>query len=359
MIRLKDIAARAGVSLMTVSKVLRDAPDVSALTKARIRRLSEEMGYVPDALARGLRTRTTKLFGLVIGSIADPLLGSICAAVQDQAHQWGYDLLVAQTQDEPQREETSIRRMMSRRVDGLFIAPVYRLAPNSAVYEELHTAGIPTVLLGHRASFCRAFPSVETDDALASCQLTEHLIRLGHRQIAFFAGPPAAPWAQERLEGYRRALREAQIPFDDRLIFTAGAMFADGERAAGQMLGESTDPTAVQTASDLVAMGAANFFLARGLRIPNDLSLTGFGNSVMSEHFRLGLTTVQLPNYALGLAAAESMQRSMRGEAVAPLRLTGKVLIRESTGAPVPRQATVHESLPSLSSPWTQGDDLQ
>src|SRR5207237_998862 len=118
MIRLKDIAARAGVSLMTVSKVLRDAPDVSAATKHRIRQLAEEMGYVPDALARGLRTRCTKLFGLVVPSLVHWQFGPAAMAIQDRAHELGYDVLVGQTQDVPTREELSIRRLLARRVDG-------------------------------------------------------------------------------------------------------------------------------------------------------------------------------------------------------------------------------------------------
>src|SRR5436189_498268 len=124
MIRLKDVAARAGVSLMTVSKVLRDAPDVSQATKTRIRRLAEEMGYVPDALARGLRTRKTRLFGLVIPALTHPLLGSAALAIQEHAHELGFDLLLAQTQDNASREEVCIRRLLSRRIDGLFLYPV-------------------------------------------------------------------------------------------------------------------------------------------------------------------------------------------------------------------------------------------
>src|ERR1051326_6963000 len=121
MIRLKDIAAKAGVSLMTVSKVLRDAPDVSQATKSRVRQISEEMGYVPDALAQGLRTRRTKLFGLILPSVTHPSLGPVAVAIEDRAQELGYDLLLAQTQEDPQREETSIRRLLSRRVDGLFL----------------------------------------------------------------------------------------------------------------------------------------------------------------------------------------------------------------------------------------------
>src|SRR5439155_620524 len=199
MVRLKDVAERAGVSLMTVSKVLRNAPDISLQTKTRIRRLAEEMGYVPDSLAQGLRTRTTKLLGLVISATTNPA---------------------------------------------------------------------------------------------ASYQATRHLIQLGHKRIAFFAGPAAAPWAQSRSEGYHRAIREAGIDDDDNLIFSAGSTIEDGQKAALEMLNEDVCATAIQAVNDLVAVGAANVFLNQGLKIPQDLSILGFGNVPPAEHFRVPLTTV-------------------------------------------------------------------
>ena len=169
---------------MTVSKVLRDARDVSEGTKARIRQIAEEMGYVPDALARGLRTRRTKLFGLVVPDLPHPLLSQVAMAVQDCAHELGYDLLIAQTHDSAPREEACLRRLLSRRVDGLFVYPVYRLAPTAPAYDELRKSGTPAVLLGPAAPFCEGLPGVSSDDEGASCSVTQHLLQLGHRQIA-------------------------------------------------------------------------------------------------------------------------------------------------------------------------------
>jgi LacI family transcriptional regulator len=222
MVRLKDIALRAGVSVMTVSKVMRDAADISAATKARIRHLADQMGYMPDSVAQGLRTRTTRLFGLVISAATNPVYARVVMAIEEHAHEMGYDLITAHSLNIPEREESVVKRLLSRRIDGLFIVPVYRLDPTAAIYEELFRRALPTVLLGHRAPFCQRFPNVETDDVNASYALTKHLIELGHRRIAFFTGPPVSPAAQERLEGYRKALRDAQIELDDKLVFNAG-----------------------------------------------------------------------------------------------------------------------------------------
>src|SRR5271169_6075654 len=137
MVRLKDIAQHAGVSVMTVSKALRDAPDVSAATKARIKGLAQEMGYVPDSSAQGLRTRKTKLFGLIIPSLANPIFARLVLAVQERAYELGYDILLGYTLYNPEREETCIRRFLSRRVDGLFLSPVYRIETEARIYQEL------------------------------------------------------------------------------------------------------------------------------------------------------------------------------------------------------------------------------
>src|SRR5690242_15928337 len=137
MIRLKDIAEQAGVSVMTVSKALRDERDVSARTKTRIKLLAQQLGYVPDSSAQGLRTRRTKLFGLVVSSLTNPIFSRVVLAIEERAYELGYDVLLAHSLNIPEREEACVRRLISRRVDGLFIAPVYRISSEARIYQEL------------------------------------------------------------------------------------------------------------------------------------------------------------------------------------------------------------------------------
>ncbi|WCJ58046.1 LacI family DNA-binding transcriptional regulator [Fontisphaera persica] len=336
MVRLKDIAARAGVTVMTVSKVMHDAPDVSAATKARIRALAEEMGYMPNAMARGLRSRKTRLLGVVISTVTNPIFGRVLLALEEQAHAHGYDLLLAHSLNDPAREEHALRRMLSRHVDGLFLSPVYRLQPTAPIYEELRRRNVKTVLLGHRAPFCESFLAVETADFEASRQLTLHLLELGHRRIAYFAGPVISPSNRERLEGYRTALREAGIEPDDRLIFNAGATIEEGEQAAAQLAQEALRPTALMAVNDLVAIGAAHFLLRQGWQIPRDISIAGFGNVLLAEHFRVPLTTVRQPKMRLGKAAFDLLHQCLKGEPAQSLRLPAEVLVRQSTAPPPP-----------------------
>ncbi len=332
MVRLKDIAAQAGVSIMTVSKVLRNAHDISTETRNRILKISQDMGYVPDSMAQGLRTRCTKLLGLVIPSVTNPVFARVVTAVEDRAHELGYDVILAHTANEPERESQAIRRLISRRVEGILVSPVHRMDPRASVYEELERQKTPTIILGHKSHFCAAFPNVESDDLAASHTATQHLLDLGHRQIAFLAGPSASPSASERLAGYKRALRDAGIDIDDSLVFHAGGTVEEGEKVALQLLNERTQFTAIQAVNDLVAIGAAAMLLRQGLSIPRDFSIVGFGNILITEHFRVPLTTIRQPKYRLGEAAMEMISKWMRGERPAPRRLSAQLVVRESSG---------------------------
>jgi DNA-binding LacI/PurR family transcriptional regulator len=322
---------------MTVSKALREATDISAATRARIQQIARQLGYMPDAAARGLRSRSSRLFGVVISSLTNPIYARILLAIEERAHDLGYEVIFAHSLNQPAREEACIRRLLSRRVDGLFISPVYRLDPSAPAYEQLQAQATPTVILGHRVPFCSQFVSVETDDLAASSELTRHLLQLGHRHIAFLTGRAGAPWSLERLEGYRRALRQAGLEPDDKLVFNAGSTIYEGEKAAQQMLSEAPTITAVQAVNDLIAIGAARVLLNRGLRIPQDVSVAGFGNILTAENFRVPLTTIRQPKFRLGQAAMDAMLMLLRGERPETRRLPAELMVRQSTAAPPPQ----------------------
>jgi LacI family transcriptional regulator len=334
MVRLKDIAERAGVSIMTVSKVLRDAPDISASTKTRVRSLATEMGYVPHAMAAGLRTRATRLLGLVIPGVINPVYSRLIMALEDRAFDLGFDLFLSHTLEKPEREEFALRRLLARRVEGLFVIPVPRLGDIPRIYTDLERLKVPTVVLGPSPEFCNGFARVATDELGASRDLTMHLIGLGHRRIAFLSGHTVSPSAQARLDGHRRALRDAGIDSDDRLIFQAGTTIEDGFQAGLELVRESLGVTAIQAVNDLVAIGAVNALVSQGVRVPEDVSVVGFGNILTAEHARVPLTTAREPKFRLGVAAMEVMQKLLAGGAPETRSLRAEVIIRKSTAPP-------------------------
>lgn len=317
---------------MTVSKALRDKHDVSAETKTRVKLVAQQLGYVPNSSAQGLRTRTTKLFGIVVSTFTSPIFSRVVLAIEERAYELGYDVLIAQSLDVPEREEACVNRFLARRVDGLFIVPSYRMATEARIYHELLARKVPTVVLGHTVPFCNQFVNVESDDVSGSYQATQHLLNLGHKRIAFFSGPPGTPWTQERFEGYRRALREAGLDVDEKLVFQAGRSIEDGAKAALQMINEGSDATAVQTVNDMLAVGCAETLLKQGLKIPGDISVVGFGNILMSQHFTVPLTTSRQPKYRLGSAAIEAMQELLKGKRPDSRRLAAELVIRASSG---------------------------
>ena len=334
MVRLKDIAQLADVSVMTVSKALRGEPDVSEATRAKLKKLALDLGYFPNTSARGLRTNTSKLFGLVIPSALNPIYARIVSAIEERAQDFGYDLLITHTQNKPEQEDACLRRLLARRVDGLLITPVYRFEAEARIYQEISARKIPSVLLGPPASFCKNFTSIETQELLGSYSATRHLLALGHKKIAYLTGPPAAPWAHDRFEGYRRALRESGLQPDDKFVFQAGSTIEDGARATLQMVNEGCQPTAVQAVSDLVAIGCAETLLQQGWKIPGDISLVGFGNVLAAEYFRVPLTTVRQPKHRLGVAAVEALVKLIRKEPLELTPLAAELEVRKSSGPP-------------------------
>lgn len=336
MVRLIDIAERVGVSVMTVSKALRDQRDVATATRARIKSAAAEMGYVPDSSARSLRTRDTKLLGLVIPSTTNPIFARMVYVLEERAQELGYDLLLAQTQNKPEIEERCLRRMLARRVDGIFVSPVYRMESDVRIYRELQKTQTPVLLLGPPTAGCSQFLSVQTEELNASFAAAKHLLDLGHQRIAYFTGPLPAIWAQQRFEGFRRALRDADLEVDDALVFHAGSTIEDGQKAALEFINEKCDATAILACNDLVAIGCANTLLNQGIRIPADVSLVGFGNILAAENYRVPLTTIRQPKARLGLAAIEMMQQLLKGERPESRRLPAELEIRQSTAPPRP-----------------------
>lgn len=332
MVRLKDIAEVLGCSVMTVSKALRDEPDVSPATKTRIKLTAQQMGYVPDSSAQGLRTRTTKLFGLAVSSCSDPMLAGVVSAIEQLAYEMGYDLLLGQNANIPEREEACIRRFLARRVDGIFIAPAVRMTTDAPIFQELLVRRVPTVILGPPPPYCTAFVAVYAEEESAAHAVTQHLLQLGHRRIAFMAGLAGSLAHKARFDGYRRALAEVGLDFQEQNVFVAGRTVEDGEKAARQFTAEQCAATAIQAVNDLVAIGCMKHLVSRGMHIPGDVSIAGFGNVALSDAVLTPLTTVRHPKSRLGAAALGAMQLLLKNRRPDQKPIPTEIIVRSSTG---------------------------
>ena len=317
---IRAVAARAGVSPATVSRVF-TRPDTVALdTRRRVLAVADELRYSPHPVARSLARGRTGNLGIVVPDIANSFSAVVTKAVQQEAARDGYALFVSGS-DELARDEEQWAQAMSPQVDGLML--VSPLMPDDAL-----RALAPTPLvLSNR--ILDALPCVVTDASEAVGHAVEHLVALGHREIAYLAGPDG--FANDmRLRGYRGAC--LRLGVQPRELGPFNARFSDGIRAADLVL--ATPATAVVAYNDEVAVGVLNRLVDRGLRVPDDLSVVGVDDTSLAEMVSPRLTTVRLPAAESGRAAVRMLLDLVAGRSapVEPLLLPAELIVRSSTG---------------------------
>ncbi len=332
MVTIKDIAQVAGVSPSTVSRALNDSPLISQETKARIRRIAEELGYERNELARGLVKGTSRALGLIVPDITNPFFAEIARGVSDVAHAEGYGVLLCTTEGDLAREAEYLRFLRRKRVDGLILSAVTMDDPNLS---ELLNSSIPFVLVSRLVRGLDA-PFVVGDDKAGARLAVEHLIHLGHEKIAFIGGPANVQSSHDRMIAYQEVLREYGLK-----LYSWWAVFADftqkaGYEAAKKMLRGGSRPTAIFAANDVIALGVMEAAEELGFSIPQDLSLVGYDDISYAALPRIQLTTVAQPTYEMGKIAAEYLLAVCEGEAREKLRcmLSPRLVVRKTTAPP-------------------------
>lgn len=333
-VRIDDIAAVVGLGRATVSRALNGRSEVSSATRDRVLHAAAELGYVPTAAAHALRTGRTRCLGLLLPSVRWPWIVDVLQGVTDRVAEAGYTLVLYSTAAGESAERDFVERALpSRPVDGLLlVVPPGMLGS----IRDLARHGMPVVVLddrGHRPDL----PSVSSADADGGRIAARHLLGLGRRRIAVITGPMDFGCCQERLAGYRAALGEAGIPYDEQLVVRSDFRF-DGGRAAIEQLdrsGQSYD--AVFAMNDLMALGALTEL---GDRVPHDVSVVGFDDIEAASLTRPALTTVHQPLYELGetavrmvLDAIDSTASRTAGAVRERVELPVRLVVRESCGS--------------------------
>ncbi len=336
---IKDVARAAGVSAATVSQVLNDVPGsrISVETRQRIQRAAAELGYVPNRLARGMRTGRSGMLGLISDHIAtSPFAGSIVVGAQDAALKHGRTLVLVNTNGDPAVEQDSVTALLRHQVDGFLYATMFhRSVSLPAALEQ-----VPTVLLD-AASDRADLPSVVPDEVGGAEVAVGELLAHGHRRIGFLTNEDDVPATHGRLEGYRSSLARAGIDVDPRLILEDESVTAGGYRTARELLAREDRPTGLFCYNDRMAMGAYRAAAEAGLRIPEDLSVVGFDNQLLlAEDLHPAMTTVALPHYEMGAWAVEALVALLEGRPVSdddvtfPVALACPLVRRASVAAP-------------------------
>ena len=335
-ITLSDVAQDAGVSVTTVSLVLNHVQNatISEPTRTRVRASAERLNYRRNAAARQLRTQRSDLIGLITDTVAsNPNAGDVIRGAQDAA--WSRDkvLMIVNTGADPALAKAAALRLMEHQVDGfLYAADYHQEVVLPAVFSE-----VPCVLIDCFTS-AATYSSVVPDEVDGGFQATSQLLTAGHRRVGFINLEDAVPARVGRLAGYRRALEGAGIPFDADLIRLAGDEIGLPYRQTRELLALSDPPTALFCATDRMAMEAYAAIADTGLRIPRDISVIGFDNQeIVAARLRPGLSTMQLPHYAMGVWAVERLLRTVDGEDVPieQVSLPCPVVLRGSIARPV------------------------
>lgn len=337
MASITDVARLAGVSTATVSRVVSSAPyAVSAATRARVLDAAQTLDYVPNALARGLLKSYIPVVGVVVHDITDPYFSEVVRGVEDGAAPGGYLVITCSSDRIAERENSYVRLLRSMRAATLIFAGSGLDDP--AVNEEMrkHLAA----MRGYGAAVVHLSPhafgeaDVGVDNATGIAGMVAELVRLGHRQIAFLAGPTSLYVARRRLEGYRRGLAEAGIPFDERLVVTTGFNREGGLLGIDALLSGAAPFTAVCSANDLLALGALQRLAELGIAVPGEVSVAGFDDIQTAAMATPRLSTVRLPLHEIGRRGFAFAERLLAGTRPGRDVLPTELVMRESTAPP-------------------------
>lgn len=334
-ITIKDIARKAGVSHTTVSRSLHGHPAIPEDTANRIKKIADELGYVPSAVARGLKNKRSGVLGVVMQRIIDPFYAEVLDGIEDELEARGYCILIASCQRDDKREKSIVRTMSERRVDGIIITST---AVGEAQRLKLSEFGVPAVVI-HNQAVKDTPNSVFHNDIEGSFQLTNHLIGLGHKKIGYIGNTEAERSSSDRLKGLQNALCAADLPFrEEWVVDDHKGLPQNGAFAAEHLLHLPEKPTAVVCFNDMMAMGAMQQFIQAGYRVPQDVSFTGFDDIEIAAYVNPPLTTFRQPCYHLGQVAARMIVSIVENEDqaidCAPIKLTGKLIVRRSTAPP-------------------------
>jgi DNA-binding LacI/PurR family transcriptional regulator len=326
---IKDIARLARVSHPTVSRALQNSPLVNRETAAKIRKIADETGYHASAVARGLVTRRTRTIGLVVTTVADPFAGEVVCGIEQAANDHGYAVFLANSNADPVRERSVVQVFAERRVDGIIVTSSRVGALYLPLLKELN---VPIVLVNGQYPGDFVY-SVMIANLEGSRAAAEHLIGLGHRRIAYVGDRSGYQSEAERLAGYKEALAAAGIPFAAELAVEGDGRAEAAIEAMSGLLALDRPPTAVCCYNDMTALGAMRAIHARGLRVPEDVSVTGFDDLFFAANLEPPLTTVRQPMRRMGQMAMENLFKLMSGEeSVAQIKVEAELIVRGSTG---------------------------
>jgi LacI family transcriptional regulator len=334
MTTLNDVARRAGVSTMTVSRVINESGYISQDARTRVNEAIAELGYMPNALARQLRSKQTKTIALVVTDICNPFFTTIASGVEDTARARGYAVMFCNTYESEAEEAAYARVLIERRVDGVLLVPA---GGASSSVQLLRQHRMPTIILDRHVLNVEV-DEVRGDSRAGAYDAVRHLTALGHRRIAILTGPEGVSTSAERVAGYRDALKEACPSGSCGQVIFGEFNESSGYSMTRQILQTEPRPTAIFAGNNFIAFGALRAVREANLTIPEDLSIVVFDDLPAGWVLDPFLTVMAQPAYEIGKQAADLLFQRLAGEVSGPPRTTvlpSELIIRRSTSPPL------------------------
>lgn len=334
---IKEVALAAGVSVATVSRVVNNSGFVRPELRSRVESAMSQLRYQPSALARGLRTQETLAVGILVPKLDHPFFGALAFAIEQTLFENGYRALMCSANEDLEREGAYLEMLLHQRVDGVIMVPTQR---DASGVERLRRQQVPVVIVDREPYSPISeygVDAVTIDNFAGAKNLAAYLLSLGHQRIGVISPPESSEPIANRLRGIRQAFADAGLAFDEKQV-VSGALeqFEMGYQGAKKLLETRTPPSAIMALTDVTAVGVLHAAQDLGLKVPEDLSVTGFDDIPLAQHALPGLTTVAQPIYAMGEHAANLLLRRISNpeSSFQAICLDTQLVLRASSAAP-------------------------
>lgn len=333
-VTIKDIARELKISPSTVSRALKDHPDISPATKKAVRELALELDYQPNSVALSLRKSKTYTIGVIIPQLVHHFFSTVISGIEDVAYKAGYHVMLCQSNESYEREVLSTQALLTSRVDGLLVS-VAQETKDVKHFQSVLNRGIPTVFFDRVVSGLDT-SSVVVDDFGGAYRAVEYLLKSGCRRIAHLGGPENLGISQNRRKGYEQALSDYGFELKNELILAAGLTIEEGKAVCRQLLEQGPLPDAIFAANDPLAVGAVQVLKEKKIRIPEEISIIGFSNEPITSLIDPPMTTVAQPGFEMGQIATRLLldeidHKDDDNQLIDKKELKTELVVRQST----------------------------
>jgi LacI family transcriptional regulator len=328
---LKDLAKELGVSIATVSRALRNSPEIGAEMQEKVKALAKKLNYRPNPFAQSLRKEAPRVIGVVVPNLVTHYYAAVLDGIEDEARESGYSVICANTHEDSEREVQAIDNFISLHVEGI-IACLAQSTTDYKHFEEISQMSIPLVFFG-RTCLSDKFSCVMANGDVAAQEATQHLIDTGSRRIAFIGGPNHLDMVRRRKHGYLEALRENRIPIERELVVCEKIDYDWALEATKRLLDMENRPDAILAFNDIITFAAFSAIKDKGLRIPEDVALIGFTDDVHAQYVTPRMSAIEDQSHEMGMEACRLLLKNIGGDQKICKKIVPQKLVIRDTSA--------------------------